>query len=289
MASLKDIRNRIASVNSTKKITSAMKMVSAAKFKKAQDSLSRYKPFFEENKAIIESIFHKINVNNEYCTPRKTIKKIGIVVVTSNSSMCGAFNQNIIRATLNEMASIDKIYPKAAIELLCIGKKGFDFFSKKGFPSSALNNHILEKPELDITKETYNIIAEKYLKGEFDQIYLAYNSFKNAAVQVQKVEKLFPVEFTFEENYKSILDIVEPTPEIFVKKILPNFLLYKLYFAIANSSAAEHGARMTAMHQATDNATELIRDLTLQYNKARQASITKEILEIVSGANALKG
>jgi len=289
MSNLKEIRSRISSVNNTKKITSAMKMVSAAKFKKAQDNLSHYKPFFEENRTIIESILKSTKVTNEYCADRKLKKKIGIVLITSNSSMCGAFNQNVIRTTLNETVQLDYKYPRSTIEFLCIGKRGYDFFNKKGFATISLNNHILDKPDLETTRETFNIIADKFLKGDFDVIYLIYNAFKNAAVQIQKVEKFLPFEVIPEEGYKSTIDIVEPNHDLFIKKTLPNFLLYKLHFAIANSSAAEHGARMTAMHQATDNATDLIRELILQYNKARQASITKEILEIVSGANALRG
>jgi len=226
MANLKEIRNRISSVNNTKKITSAMKMVSAAKFKKAQDNLNRYKPFFEENKTIIESIFKSSKVSNEFCIDRKFKKKIGIVVITSNSSMCGAFNQNIIRATLNESIQLDRKYPNASLEFLTIGKRGLDFFSKKGFQTFPLNNHILDKPELENTKEVFNAIAENFLNGNYDTIYIVYNAFKNAAVQIQKVEKFLPFEVEVEENYKSTIDIVEPNQDGFLKKTLPNFLLY---------------------------------------------------------------
>lgn len=289
MASLKEIRIRIASVNSTKKITSAMKMISAAKFKKAQDNLARFKFFFEENRQIIERILKSSKTNNPICQERKEKKNIGIVIITSNSSMCGAFNQNIIKKGISLYLDVERKHPKSKIEFLCIGRKGYDFFSKKGFLATQLNTHILEKPEISLTRESIDRILDKYLKQEYDLVYLVYNSFKNAAVQIPIAERIFPFIVKIEEDFKSDIDIIEPDSATFIKEVLPTFILYKFHFAITDSLTAEHGARMTAMHQATDNATDLIRDLTLQYNKARQASITKEILEIVSGANALKG
>lgn len=290
MGNLKEIRTRISSVTSTKKITSAMKMVSASKFKKSQDILVKYKPFHDHYKSSLEMVIgNKVLSDNKYCDIRKDIFNIGLVVISSNSSMCGSFNQNIIKKTAEVHYQLSIKYPKAKIHILCIGKKATDILQKKGLEVKHFSPAAVDKPDMLLTKKIFDELSELFLKKELDMIQVVYNSFKNAAVQIQTVSNFLPYTLTPSETLVSSDVIIEPSPDTFIQKALPKYLLYNLHGAILDSTTAEHGARMTAMHQATDNATEFLRNLTLQYNKERQAAITKEILEIVSGANALKG
>jgi len=203
--------------------------------------------------------------------------------------MCGSFNQNIIKKTAETHYQLSIKYPKAKIHILCIGKKATDILQKKGLDVKHFSHAAVDKPDMQLTKSIFDELQEMFFKGELDMIQLVFNSFKNAAVQNQTVLNFLPYTVHKTEGFVNADVIIEPTPIDFIQKILPKFLLYKVHGAILDSTTAEHGARMTAMHQATDNATEFIRELTLQYNKERQAAITKEILEIVSGANALKG
>lgn len=290
MGNLKEIRTRISSVTSTKKITSAMKMVSASKFKKAQDVLTKYRPFYEHYKSSLEFVIGNNSViNNKFCEVRKDIANIGLVVISSNSSMCGSFNQNIIKKTAETHYQLSIKYPKAKIHIFCVGKKALDIMQKKGLDVKHFSHTAVDKPSMLLTKSIFDELQDMFIKGDLDMIQLVYNSFKNAAVQNQTVSSFLPYAVEKSESFVNADIIIEPTPEIFIEKTLPKYLLYKIHGAILDSTTAEHGARMTAMHQATDNASEFLRSLTLQYNKERQAAITKEILEIVSGANALKG
>lgn len=290
MASLKEIRTRISSVTSTRKITSAMKMVSASKFKKSQDVLIKYKPFYEQYQSSLETVIGHNGLSvNKYCETRKEIYNIGLVVISSNSSMCGSFNQNVIKKTAEAHYQLSNKYPKAKIHIYCIGKKALDILQKKDLDVKHFSHMAVDKPDILLTKKIFDELSELFLKRELDLVQVVYNSFKNAAVQIQTVSNFLP--YTLDNtdvNSNSDL-IIEPNSDLFIQKTLPKYLLYKLHGAILDSTTAEHGARMTAMHQATDNATEFLRELTLQYNKERQAAITNEILEIVSGANALKG
>ncbi len=289
MGNLKEIRTRISSVTSTRKITSAMKMVSASKFKKSQDILLKYRPFYEHYQQSVENVMASNGLENKYCEVRKEILNIGLVVISSNSSMCGSFNQNIIKKTAEAHYNLSNKYPKAKIHIYCIGKKATDILQKRGLDVNHFSPSAVDKPDMNITKGIFEDIQNKFFKQELDLVQLVYNSFRNAAVQSQVVANFLPYALSNPEGLKVSDIIIEPTPSEFVEKTLPKCLLYQIHGAILDSTTAEHGARMTAMHQATDNATEFIRDLTLQYNKERQAAITKEILEIVSGANALKG
>lgn len=289
MGNLKEIRTRISSVTSTRKITSAMKMVSASKFKKSQDILLKYRPFYEHYQQSVENVMASNGLKNKYCEVRKEILNIGLVVISSNSSMCGSFNQNIIKKTAEAHYNLSNKYPKAKIHIYCIGKKATDILQKRGLDVNHYSPSAVDKPEMKITNVIFEDLQDKFFKKELDLIQLVYNSFKNAAVQSPVVANFLPYTLSNPEEIKVLDIIIEPTPNEFVEKTLPKCLLYQIHGAILDSTTAEHGARMTAMHQATDNATEFIRDLTLQYNKERQAAITKEILEIVSGANALKG
>jgi len=289
MGNLKEIRTRISSVTSTRKITSAMKMVSASKFKKSQDILLKYRPFYEHYQQSVENVMASNGLENKYCEVRKDILNIGLVVISSNSSMCGSFNQNIIKKTAEAHFNLSNKYPKAKIHIYCIGKKATDILQKRGLEVNHYTPSAVDKPNMQISKGIFEDLQDKFFKKELDLIQLVYNSFKNAAVQSQVIANFLPYTLSNPEALKVSDIIIEPTPAEFVEKTLPKCLLYQIHGAILDSTTAEHGARMTAMHQATDNATEFIRELTLQYNKERQAAITKEILEIVSGANALKG
>ena len=284
MANLKEIRNRISSVSSTMQITSAMKMVSAAKLKKAQDAITAMRPYSDKLTEMLVNLSSSVDFENVYLSPRKVKNKL-IVCVTSNRGLCGAFNSNVIKKCTEIANSSDE-----SVSFLCIGKKGADILSKN-YNVVQTNNEIFD----DLTFENISAIAEKlmsmFLNKEFDSVQIVYNKFKNAATQIVIQEQYLPIENNDSENdQKESSDyIFEPSQVEIISELIPKSLKTQLYKSIRDSYASEHGARMTAMHKATDNATELRDQLKLTYNKARQAAITNEILEIVGGAEALNG
>jgi F-type H+-transporting ATPase subunit gamma len=284
MANLKIIRIRIASVKSTRQITSAMKMVSAAKLRKAQDRILRLRPYAHKLHEILVGLSQSLaesEIENIYSRNSSVPEKILIVVITSNRGLCGAFNSNVIKEVKRV---ISEKYPgqfsKGNITLLTIGKRGYDYLRKQNFKMLPDCNYLLN----DLTFENTMVVAEAIVE-------IIYNQFKNAAVQNLTDEPFLPVETVSAGKMElpPVDYIYEPGKEEIVKELIPKSLKIQFYKAVLDSFVAEHGARMTAMHKATDNATEMIRDLTLQYNKARQAAITNQILEVVSGAEALKG
>ncbi len=294
MANLKAIRIRIASVKSTRQITAAMKMVAAAKLRKAQDKILMLRPYANKLHDVLMTVcssFEDSGINTVY-SRESSPGKILIVVITSNRGLCGAFNSNIIRearrVAAEEYADQNK---NGNLNYITIGKKGYDTLRKQKFNIIAEFNDLLS----DLTYDNVSGVAEKiissFLSGESDRIVLIYNQFKNAAVQNLINEQFLPfVTSKGEGADKTPPDyLYEPGREEIIRELIPEYLKIHFYKAVLNSFVAEHGARMTAMHQATDNATTMIRDLTLQYNKARQANITGQILEVVSGAEALKG
>tara|TARA_B110000116_G_C16787455_1_gene561747 strand:+ start:376 stop:1236 length:861 start_codon:yes stop_codon:yes gene_type:complete len=286
MANLKEIRNRIASVSSTMQITSAMKMVSAAKLKKAQEAITTMRPYSEKLSELILNLTKSLGMNfsNPFFSNRK-ISKVLLIAITSNRGLCGAFNSNIIKE-VNKKIQIE--YSNKEVLIITFGKKGDDILSKKNKIKSN-NNKIFE----EISYKEVSILAEKIMEdfsnGSYDKVELIFNQFKNAATQIIKSETLLPIESNKSKENNSIDYIFEPSQENIVSNLLPSSIKMHLLKALRDSFASEHGARMTAMHKATDNATELRDQLKLSYNKARQASITNEILEIVGGAEALKG
>jgi F-type H+-transporting ATPase subunit gamma len=294
MANLKIIRTRITSVKSTRQITSAMKMVSAAKLRRAQDKIVRLRPYANKLHEILVGVTQSlVDSEEENVYGRKSApEKILIVVVTSNRGLCGGFNSNVIKETRRAIADkYNEQYSKGNLWFIAIGKKGYEFLKKQ-------NQNILEEDNQlfnHLTFENVSVVAtrvmESFVAGKFDRVDIIYNQFKNAAVQNLTNEIFLPVETVpTEKKVQVVLDyIYEPTKEEIVKELIPKSLKIQFYKAVLDSFVAEHGARMTAMHKATDNATQMIRELTLQYNKARQASITNQILEVVSGAEALKG
>jgi len=291
MASLKEIRIRIASVKSTRQITSAMKMVSAAKLKKAQDAIVQLRPYANKLHEILTCISGNLEVieGSEYSRD-ETPDQVLLVMITANRGLCGGFNANVTRKTMDLLTGEYKdLYEAGHVDILPMGRKGAEILKSKGYKTLAPVNDFLEAPVYDTTEVQASSLMNFFTEGKYNRIDLIYNEFKNSATQILTHEQFLPIEFKDEDigAHKHNF-IFEPSLEYMVKVLIPEALKIQFYKAILDTKAAEHGARMTAMHQATDNATELIRDLNLEYNKARQANITGEILEIVSGAEALK-
>ena len=287
MANLKEIRNRIASVSSTMQITSAMKMVSAAKLKKAQDRITAMRPYATKLTELIQNLSANMGGvgENSYTTVRPE-KNILVIAITSNRGLCGGFNANIIKETLR-LGRED--FKSKKVDVLGIGKKGGDILSKTQTMKSR-HDSLFDDLNFEDTALVAVEVMEEFKKGIYDKVLLVYNRFKNAATQLITVEQFLPIVSKEISSEKTRGDyLYEPSQSAIVKELLPKSLKIQLFKALLDSLASEHGARMTAMHKATDNATELRDQLKLTYNKARQAAITNEILEIVGGAEALNG
>jgi len=284
MANLKEIRNRIASVSSTMQITSAMKMVSAAKLKKAQDAITAMRPYSNKLTELLQSLSATLDPDSgsKYADQRE-VKNVLIVAITSNRGLCGAFNSNIIKQT---NVLINDVYGDKNVSVLAIGKKANDAFTKQD-RVIANKSEVFDDLTFDNVAEIAEMLMEKFVKGDFDKIELVYNNFKNAATQIIMSEQFLPIVPIEDEANLNLDYLFEPSKQEIVETLIPKSLKTQLFKGIRDSFASEHGARMTAMHKATDNATELRDQLKLTYNKARQASITNEILEIVGGAEAL--
>jgi F-type H+-transporting ATPase subunit gamma len=293
MPNLKEVRNRIVSVNSTQQITSAMKMVSAAKLRRAQDAITQMRPYAEKLKEILGNLSSTIDASEggEFSVQREP-KKILIVAVTSNRGLAGAFNSNVLKAARNLVATQYKAQHDAGnVSYITIGKKATDTLTRAKMNVLSSHNQVFDGLSFDKVAPIAERIMQGFAAGEFDKVVVVYNRFKNAAVQIPTEEQFLPVLPPEKSAVKtSAIDyIFEPNKEEIVRELIPKSLKIQLYKAVLDSHAAEHGARMTAMNKATDNAKELLKELRLSYNKARQAAITNEILEIVGGAEALKG
>lgn len=284
MANLKEIRNRITSVSSTMQITSAMKMVSAAKLKKAQDAITAMRPYSDKLTELLQTLSASLNADSgSKFAEQREVENVLIVSITSNRGLCGAFNSNIIKQT---QRLINDVYADKNVSVLAIGKKGNDVFAKKNLVI-ANRSDIYDDLTFDNVAEIAEMLMDKFLNNEYDKIEVVYNKFKNAATQIVMTEQFLPI-VPIEGEVENTADYVfEPSKVKIVEELIPKSLKTQLYKGVRDSFASEHGARMTAMHKATDNATELRDELKLTYNKARQASITNEILEIVGGAEAL--
>jgi F-type H+-transporting ATPase subunit gamma len=292
MPNLKEVRNRIVSVGSTMQITSAMKMVSAAKLKRAQDAITQMRPYANKLKEILENVSSSLDTSENIYSRQTAGKNILIIPISSNRGLAGAFNANVIKKT---WSLIKNDYAGYNITVLPVGKKVVDAFKRTDYiisgrdlPSnlSELFNQLAYANVEPVAQEIMNAYSNK----QFDKVILIYNQFKNAAVQFTTEEQFLPIAPPKDAVKGSNIDyIYEPSKEAIIEDIIPRSLKTQFYKALLDSFASEHGARMTAMHKATDNAKEMLRDLKITYNKARQAAITKEILEIVGGAEALKG
>ncbi|WP_324024688.1 ATP synthase F1 subunit gamma [Maribacter sp. BPC-D8] len=285
MANLKEIRNRISSVSSTMQITSAMKMVSAAKLKKAQDAITAMRPYADKLTELLQNLSASLegDAGSVYADNR-VVNKVLIVSVTSNRGLCGAFNTNILKQSVN---LADNVYAGKSVDFVAVGKKANDFLGKR---FNVIENHsdVYDDLTFDNVAEIAERLMALFTEGAYDRIEVVYNKFKNAATQIVMTEQFLPIVPLEEVEETASADYTfEPSKLEIIEELIPKSLKTQLYKGIRDSFASEHGARMTAMHKATDNATEMRDQLKLTYNKARQASITNEILEIVGGAEAL--
>ena len=295
MANLKEIRTRISSVGSMRQITSAMKMVAAAKLKKVQETVTNFRPYALKMQEIMANVASSVadGEDNVFAVDRD-YGQVLIVVITSNKGLCGAFNSNVIKEAvqLAERKYSGYLAP-SKIRYLAIGKKGYDALRKRKVQLEDAVTDIIDNPGYDDVAVIAQSLMDKFLKGQYDCIDIVYNEFVNAATQNVICKQFLPIvneEKTAGKQQEQQSDyIFEPTKKYIIKEMIPITLRQSFYGALLDSVASEYGSRMTSMHQATDNASSLIQDLTLQYNKARQAAITNEILEIVGGAEALKG
>ena len=295
MPSLKEVRNRIVSVNSTKQITAAMKMVSAAKLRRAQDAITRMRPYAEKLQQILSNVSASLDSSEGRYSQQREVKKVLLVAIVSNRGLAGAFNTQVFRQIRRTAAQLEN--EGKTVHVLPLGKKALDTYRRTKYFSAELPTDgasLYDGLNFDKVAPKAELLMELFANGTYDQVVLIYNKFKTAAVQVLTEEPYLPVappkaDANAKAASSKVDYIMEPSREEIVENIIPKSLKIQLYKALLDSNAAEHGARMTAMHKATDNADALLKDLKLSYNKARQTAITGEILEIVGGAEALKG
>lgn len=290
MANLKEIRGRIVSVNSTKQITSAMKMVSAAKLKRAQDAVLQTRPYANKLSEILSNLTASLDASENKFAHEREVKNVLVIAITSNRGLCGGFNNNVLKASSK---LIKENEGKCNVAVLSIGKKATDFYKGSNYNIKASDfpkhlNEIFDHLTFDESSKIAVNIMNHYLDRSIDKVFLVYNKFKNAAMQEVMSEQFLPILPPKNPNSTSKVEyIFEPGKKQILEDLIPKSLKLQFFKALLDSFASEHGARMTAMHKATDNASELLKDLRLTYNKARQAAITNEILEIVGGAEAL--
>jgi F-type H+-transporting ATPase subunit gamma len=292
MATLRDIKARITGIKSTQQITKAMKMVAAARLRRAQDNMINARPYSRKISEVLDNLIAiEKNMDNPLFKERH-VEKIALVVVTSDRGLCGAFNTNIIRRTENlALQDYKDVYNNGNLTLYCVGKKCNDYFSKRNFNVAESYIGIFSKLKFEFAAKLINDLTSKFLNGEYDKVVVVYNQFKSVMQQNLMVEQILPLtpsENSSEEEVSQSEFIYEPDKINIINSLVPRHLKAQMWKALLESYAAELGARMTAMDMATENASEMIRSLQLTYNKERQAAITNEILEIVSGANALK-
>jgi F-type H+-transporting ATPase subunit gamma len=295
MPNLKEVRNRIQSVKSTQQITKAMKMVAASKLRRAQDSIMQMRPYAKKLHEILSNVTASLEgeVVNSLYTEDRIPTNVLIVVLTSDRGLAGAFNSNAIKAALRR---IEQEYAEqnenGRVTVMPLGKKAYDFFRKRDFKVADQFYHILHDTSFDQVREAAEFVMKGFEEEKFDRVDIIYNEFKNVATQLLQVEQFLPLMAARSDDAAEVANvpnyIFEPSLDVILEKLIPQTLKIQFYKAVLESAASEHGARMTAMDQATDNAGEMLKDLKLVYNRTRQAAITKEILEIVSGANALE-
>lgn len=296
MPTPRDIRRRIAAVKNNAKITQAMRMVAASKLRRAQEKIWSNRPYSEKLELVLSNLIH--SVGEDYSSPlihtHNEIKNIAAIVVASDKGLCGSFNSNILRFAHNYIKEeIISKYPNANVTLITVGKKSFSYFNKTNIFILKNYSGIFQKLEFSTAKDITSLVTEKYINGEFDKVMIFFNEFKNLLTQVPRMKNLLPIEpvkaIAEKANSKINLNyIFEPNKELILDNLLPLQLDIQTWSALLESNAAQQAAQMMAMENATNNANDLIKYLELAYNKVRQASITKEMLEIVSGAEAMK-
>jgi len=295
MANLKEVRSRIESVNSTQQITSAMKMVSASKLRRAQSAILTMRPYAAKLTEIMQNISANLDGSVEgVYTQTREVERVLIIGMASNRGLCGPFNANVGKAIIKRIDETYALQYKAGnLDIFTIGKKLFDFLKAKKFEVKFRKDELLDNLTFDETLPVAEELMKDFVDRKYDRIEIVYNQFKNAAVQILQTEEFLPVgqkeEDKVEQSTSKVDFIFEPSKEEIVTELIPKSLKIQFYKALLDSVASEHGARMTAMHKATDNAQDMLKELKLSYNKARQSAITNEILEIVSGAEALNG
>ncbi|MBE8720237.1 ATP synthase F1 subunit gamma [Sphingobacterium pedocola] len=289
MANLKEVRNRITSVTSTQQITKAMKMVSAAKLKRATNAIVQLRPYADKLREILAQVSASVEGNDSPFTQDRVPTKVLIIVVTSNRGLAGAFNANAIKTTNNLIAAkyADQ-FARGDVSLIAIGKRGHDFFSKRNFNVIGNYNDIFNNLDFENVSKVTEYVMDEFKAGNIDRVEVVYNQFRNAAVQILTSEQILPLLPEKKNADVAELDyIIEPSKEQIIEELIPKAIKIQLYKSVLDSNASEHGARMTAMDKATENAGDLLKALKLSYNQARQAAITTELTEIVSGAAAL--
>jgi F-type H+-transporting ATPase subunit gamma len=293
MANLKEVRIRIASVQSTQQITKAMKMVSAAKLKRATNAIIQLRPYATKLKEILGNLSANLEGSSSPFIQEREPNKVLIIVVSSNRGLAGAFNMNVIKTTNNLIAEkYSEQLKNGNVSIVAIGKKAQDFFEKRSYNVIGNNNEVYADLTFENVTKITDAIMKGFAKGDYDRVELVYNRFKNAAVQILTTEQLIPLtsgQDAAEEKSTNADYILEPSQEEIVEQLIPKSIKIQLFKAILDSHASEHGARMTSMDKATENAGDLLKALKLSYNQARQAAITTELTEIVSGAAALNG
>ncbi|MCQ2284742.1 MAG: ATP synthase F1 subunit gamma [Bacteroidales bacterium] len=293
MGNLKEIRTRITSIESTQKITSSMKLVSAAKLRRAQTSIQYLRPYSEKLNEILGDLSSSAESMEEMpLFEKRNPEKVVLLVITSNKGLCGAFNANVVKA-VNHLVEEQyaEQHKSGNVKLICIGKKGNEQLSKV-YPVIQYNESLLDNPDFSEIAKIGEFLTQGFIKHEIDKVDVVYNQFINAATQRVTVENFLPIsnlDAQSNESQEKHDYIIEPSPEEVLEELIPKIMKTQLYKTLCDSIASEHGARMISMTKATDNATEILRDLKLKYNNARQSSITNELIEIVSGAEALKG
>lgn len=292
MANLKEVRNRITSVTSTQQITNAMKMVSAAKLKRATNAIVQLRPYANKLREILADVSSSVQESNSPYTAERVADRVLVIVVSSNRGLAGAFNANAMKASNNLIAEkyADQ-FSKGNVSILAIGKKGHEFFEKREYNMIGNHSELFNNLNFEEVSKITDSVMVAFTKGEFDRVEVVYNMFRNAAVQLPISEQILPLvgEESVEENpsARDVDYLIEPSKEEIINELIPKAIKIQLYKAVLDSHASEHGARMTAMDKATENAGELLKELKLSYNQARQAAITTELTEIVSGAAAL--
>lgn len=293
MGNLKEIRTRITSIESTQKITSSMKLVSAAKLRRAQTSIQFLRPYSEKLNEILGDLSSaSASMDDMPLFEKRNPEKVVLIVITSNKGLCGAFNANIVKAVNRHVEdNYSAQHAAGNVKLICIGKKGNEQLNKT-FPVIQYNEQLLDNPDFNEIAKMGDFLSQGFLKKEIDKVDIIYNQFLNAATQRVTIENFLPIANLSTEDAKPVANtdyIIEPSPQEVLEELVPKIMKTQLYKTLCDSIASEHGARMISMTKATDNATEILRDLRLKYNNARQSSITNELIEIVSGAEALKG
>jgi F-type H+-transporting ATPase subunit gamma len=289
MANLKEVKQRINSVMSTQQITKAMKMVSAAKLRRAQEKIVQMRPYSQKLTAILNNVSSASEGDIDIVfAAKREVKKVLFVPVTSDKGLCGAFNTNILKAT---NSAIKEHFSDAEISILPLGKKAYEYYKKSDYALLDAYYGVFQQLSFDAVKEAANFAMDGFLAGDYDQVFLVFNEFKNVATQDIRVEQFLPMSASTSNEVKTTETdyLLEPSRTYIIEELVPTSLKIQFYKAVLESNASEHGARMTAMDKATENAGELLKELKLMYNRTRQAAITNEILEIVAGANALSG